>query len=684
MNGVKIGCTFLIWLCCVVAIGANDIRQNRDTTLAGRVFAYVEGQKEQVQTTKRYTTYTRFQIDIQRRNVLLMAVPSLFEIGRTRKRHFMGEMYDSVYVSTDTRVSIKNIKRATTVPHGEKAFPFMEDVLNLQMYHASWYDGYFHSPFVASNARLYHFEQRIITPQLACLWFKPLRKNTRLVSGWVMVVPTSGRILSGMLKGEYDMQTFELEFTMPHPGEDVGVPQSCKLHFDFRFMGNHVSGAYISESLVNQKVDTVAVANSSGFHSFTYLRTFPLNATDEMFLPIERKVVEIPVDTTLNLVRRRPSWKYVLWDKVGKNLFNPFQTSVGKKKKGFFKVNPLFNPLYMGYTPGSGFIYKTGLRLGYTLSPEMGFEMRLNAGYSFKQRQFYYEIPVTYTFSKRKQGNVQLWIANGNRISSNTFEESLPDNVIAQALLSGFDISNFKDNSVKLQAHLDLMPRLGISIGGVYHRRIPLDKNGFRALNLPIEYRSLAPFVAFTCQPFDSKGPVYSLLYERSFKNAAQSNIAYERWELDCQYLITLPRLRSFSFRAGSGFYTQRYRDSYFLDYTNFRQETLPGGWNDEWTGGFELLSRSEYNRSSYYIRSNVTYESTTMLAARLPYLGRFFEKERLYTGILWTSSLHPYIECGYGFTTRWLSLGVFVGNKQGRFSGIGCRFALELFRRWV
>ena len=44
---------------------------------------------------------------------------------------------------------------------------------------------------------------------------------------------------------------------------------------------------------------------------------------------------------------------------------------------------------------------------------------------------------------------------------------------------------------------------------------------------------------------------------------------------------------------------------------------------------------------------------------------------------------LHPYIECGYGFTTRLFSIAFFIANKNGKFDGAGARLGLELFRQW-
>ena len=144
-----------------------------------------------------------------------------------------------------------------------------------------------------------------------------------------------------------------------------------------------------------------------------------------------------------------------------------------------------------------------------------------------------------------------------------------------------------------------------------------------------------------------------------------------------------MPRLQALSMRAGLGFYTQKDRDAFFLDYSNFRENTLSGGWNDDWSGEFELLNRNWYNSSNYYLRGNLTYESPLLLLSWLPIVGRFMETERLYMSVLSVTHLHPYVECGYGFTTRLFSIGVFAANMNGKFDWVGCKLGFELFRDW-
>jgi hypothetical protein len=137
------------------------------------------------------------------------------------------------------------------------------------------------------------------------------------------------------------------------------------------------------------------------------------------------------------------------------------------------------------------------------------------------------------------------------------------------------------------------------------------------------------------------------------------------------------------SLRAGLGLYTDKSKDGYFLDYNNFRENYIPGGWNDEWSGEFELLNSNWYNASKFYVRANATYESPMLLLSWIPLVGQVVEKERIYISALSIRKLTPYVEIGYGFTNRLFSMGIFCGRSAHHFEGFGVKWGFELFNNW-
>ena len=236
---------------------------------------------------------------------------------------------------------------------------------------------------------------------------------------------------------------------------------------------------------------------------------------------------------------------------------------------------------------------------------------------------------------------------------------------------------------VRFRSNYDISKRWGVGLGFTYHRRTAVQKELFTSVGLPSRYYSFAPRITSQIRPLGWKGPIFTINYEQGLKGVSQSQMSYGRFEADASWMKKSYMLRSFSMRAGFGMYVLKDKKAYFLDYENFRDENIPGGWNDDWTGEFQLLSSEQYNNSDYYIRTNLTYESPLMLLSRAPLIGKYIEIERIYGSTLIAKNIHPYTELGYGFTNRLFSFGLFLGTTNGKFQGFGCRIGLELFRNW-
>ena len=217
--------------------------------------------------------------------------------------------------------------------------------------------------------------------------------------------------------------------------------------------------------------------------------------------------------------------------------------------------------------------------------------------------------------------------------------------------------------------------------GIIFHHRGAIDKALMREFDMPVSYRSFAPVLGLKFLPWLNRGPLIAINYERAIKGILGSDLDYERWEIDAQWKKKIPGLRVLNLRAGGGFYTDK--ENFFVDYLNFRDENLPEGWDDNWSGDFQLLSRSEYNRSDFYIRGNISYETPMMFATWIPYLGKFIEKERFYLSGVQLEHSRFYYELGYGFTNRYISVGAFASFRNTRFDSIGLSVDFELFKRW-
>ena len=240
---------------------------------------------------------------------------------------------------------------------------------------------------------------------------------------------------------------------------------------------------------------------------------------------------------------------------------------------------------------------------------------------------------------------------------------------------------DFKDMYIQAVNNVVAFDWLEIMSGIVYHRRVSLNPQLMKDVGMQSEFRSFAPSLTVRLTPWHH-GPVLTANFEESIKNIFRSNLDYQRWEFDASFLHRMPGLRILNMRAGTGFYTQRNSD-YFVDFTNFRDNNLPTGWEDDWAGQFQLLNSLWYNQSDYYVRGHVSYDSPMLALSYLPLVGRYIEVERFYLSALSIQHTRPYMELGYGLSTRFFSAAAFINLLGGKIQKFGCKFTIEIFRRW-
>lgn len=682
-------------MCCLhsIAMAANtDITTLhrdafRDSVLA-RIYSYATRYDTIPFEKIENYTYTKFQIKTDRRNATLLAVPTMYAIAHGVGRTFLSETYSKTTVAKVGQFENNNLITISTIPHRRRTMPSMLKYMTPEIYHPTMIDNNIFSPFHKENHKFYRYYISPLAFGKAQVFAYPKLHNTQLVTVKAMVDTNSGHVETVDLDGEYDMTRFYVSIKMGEETDGVKalLPKQCDMRINFRFLGNKIRAHYISiYDLPKQICDTLN--NLSDTTLMSQVRPVTLTSEEQSIYEnfFRAKAHQDSINTKRE--KRTDFVKDILWDAIGDNVLNRIKQNFGKQRQGYLRINPILNPLYMGYSHRKGFVYKFDTRFSYTFNEDLALALRIKAGYSFKQRQLYINIPATFRYDKEHNGFVQVEFGNGNRITTNRVARYIlginkkQDSTMNLLQVGG--IMDFTDNYLRITNHWNVHRRIGFEVGLITHRRDAVRPEFYLDNNYPASYRSAAPCVALEWQPWGRSGPFLKLDYERGIKGLFNSNIKYERIEMDAQSIIVANRRQSFSLRLGGGFYTKRGDYWYFVDYTNFRDNNLPGGWNDDWSGEFELLASSWYNASEYYVRSNATYESPMLLAAWLPWVGRFLESERFYVNTLVVRRLHPYTEWGYGFTTRAISLGFFAAFKNRKFDGVGCKFGIELFRDW-
>ena len=625
--------------------------------------------------------YVRFTVSTLKKNKLLLTVPSMYVLARKNNSDFAGEFYSRIQFQDLGNIHSSRQVAVGTVPRHKNTLPTVMNMSTPNLYNVTLFNDHILSPFNQKNQILYRYGISYLTDGRAEVIFRPRKYNTQLVSGKAIVDILTGRIISFNFNGEYDMIRFDMNSTMGNSGYKSLIPKMLNIDATFKYLGNEIkSDYYVEFDAPTTLPDTILDCHEMAL--MDSIRPTPLPSNIRKLYDVQDSINRAH-DSLPRRNHKKSIWKTIFWDAIGDNLVNRIKGNFGSNDQGYFRISPILNPLYFGYNPKKGITYKSKLRVQYSFSPESELSLNARLGYTFKQEQFYFRIPVRYTYQKSRNGYVEVNIGNGNRIYNSTVIDKLKEEGQDSTVWSMSNLDYFKDMYTKITTNYDLSDRLSIGGGITYHRRSAVEKSVFHEAGKPATYYSLAPMVETQIRPWGWKGPIITVNYEQGISGIGQANMNYGRLEADVIWLRKFHRLRSLSMRFGTGMYTNKDKDCYFLDYENFREDNRPGGWNDDWTGEFQLLNRTYYNSSDYYVRANATYESPLMLMSRLPVVGKIMEMERIYVSSLLAHGLHPYTEWGYGFTNRLFSFGLFIATKNAKYDGIGFRAGFELFSDW-
>ena len=459
------------------------------------------------------------------------------------------------------------------------------------------------------------------------------------------------------------------------------MPSICTTAATFKFMGNRVSTVFNSQYQQTKSLPD-SIDEQRSMELMDSLRPQPLAESDKrIYEAAAQRQREAEAAAAADTIEHKgDKWKHFWWDIVGDNLVTPIAAE-SKDQGAEFRLSPIINPLNVRYSGSKGISYKMKLSFRYKFNEHRYLSLEPMFGYNFKQKQFYFNAPLRMTYNPKRNGYVQLTVGN-NRISNSTVLDQINHEHGDTINFTQKDADQFIDNYVELKNNIMLYEWFDLETRLVYHQRTPLNKDLMIQYNMPTRYRSFAPAIELKFHPWLDKGPTFTVDYERSIKNIWKSNIQYERWEFDGQWKLKIAGLRFMNMRTGYGFYTNR-SDNFFMDYANFCDNNLPEGWEDRWSGNFQLLDGRIYNESNFYFRNNSSYESPLLFATWLHYVGKYIEKERLYFSNVIVQHTRPYFEIGYGFTNRYVSLGFFASFLNTSFQKAGITFDFELFKRW-
>ena len=646
-----------------------------DSTLLNRIWNYRRNYTTPVDGLEQ-NVYLCYGFSTIRRNPILFLVPTMYVIAQGDKK-YVGESYGKLRFITADKYDLKRQVVCGNIPRQRIAMPAIFESVTPNLYNVTIYPDRLLSPFYRANRRFYRYDVKSSEDNLAYLHFRPRTLNTQLISGQAIVDITTGRILSVQFEGEFDMITFKVSALMNQKDANTPLPERCTTTASFKFFGNridsHCTAVYNCPTSLPDSLDEVVDKEL-----MEQLRPLPLTPEDQGIY--KKQLEDRQKEEMLQVAdsnKRESYWKRakdVFWNVIGDNLIN----GNGTRKGGLtMRFSPLLNPLYLGYNGSNGISYKLKLGAQYNWNAHRYLSLEAQLGYNFKLKQFYYTIPLRMTYNPKRNGFAEFLLGNGNRISNGGMAEEFKKKYGGEKI----NMPDFTDQFIQAYNNIAAFDWLEFKTGLVYHRRISTNRELMKKAQMEDAFYSFAPMITIRLKPW-YHGPVLTANYEHSFKNIFKSNLSYERWEYDASFLKKFKSMKILNLRAGIGYYTQRSSD-YFVDYTNFHDNNLPSGWEDDWSGQFQLLDTRWYNESDYYVRGHASYDSPMMLLYHLPLFGRYIETERIYLSALSIQHTRPYFELGYGFSNRYLSAAVFTNFLDSQIQRVGFKVTIEIFSRW-
>ena len=650
--------------------------EKKDSLILSRIYTYPKYHQPYSDSITDHV-YVKFRFNVERRNPTLWLIPTMYVLAKD-ERQYIRETYNKVLFTGDHNTDLIGQVKAGPIRHTRKAMPTLKELVTPKIYDVALFDNHVLSPFHRANRHLYRYhEEANDNDGTTRIDFKPKLYNTQLLNGYAIVETETGRILKTVFNGEYDMINFRTELNYSNKGGLFVSPWRTSTAATFKFVGNRITANLTSVHNCKPELPDTMLWGE-GKAQMDTLRPIPLTVEEEELYEKTEDYFPAPPAPEDTIQKKPNILKKIFWDTIGETLVTPIRA---ESEQAYFRLSPIVDPLAIRYSDSKGFSYKMKLRFQYTFSLHRYLTFNPYFGYNFKIKQFFFDAPLRMTYNPKRNGYAELTFGNGNRISNSTVEEQIKEQYGDTLDFTNMEMNKFKNTYIRAFNNIMLFDWLDIESGVVFHRRSAVNKHMMTKYNMPTVYTSFAPMLGLKILPWE-KGPLFTIDWERGFKGIGSSNISYERWEADVQWKKRIPGLRVLNLRAGYGTYSHR-EHNYFVDFDNFQDTNLPDGWDDNWTGDFQLLNGSEFNRSNYYIRANASYESPLLLATWLPYVGKYIEKERFYINSVLLERSRPYYEIGYGFTNRYISVAAFASFKCNHFQRVGFKFDFEIFRRW-
>jgi hypothetical protein len=650
-------------------------------------------------------TYIKGTMETPKKNILLQYAPNIFTFDKKGRQSIVEALVDVHYEAPNRY--IQNITAITgTRTNPDYIYEHVLQFLNINIYNALSFNDEILMPFVpgSSDYYLYDYDGTLDTlnVRLHKIRIEPKYESPKVISGVVYVLDGYWSISYLKAKGKISFANFELDMEMGISAEDFLLPKKMDLLLEINILGNHLINRYTSiheyESIVkyeNQAVLPKQPYDLSAYFS-VHTDTVPI-IKDSLFWIKNRPIALTPEDIAIyqqgkdaqeSPFLKKDSWQFT------RLLTNPRRF---RYRETNFRYSGFLNPLKLGYSATNGLSYTQQLNLEHSMKNGRSLGFYPDIGYVFKSKEFFFSLPLRWSYAPKRFGAFALSIGNGNQgLNIRDIEkvnEHLKDSTFK---FEDFNLSYYKHYRAEVSNRIELSNGLLCDLAVTYHHRQSVVTNSLPpdiTEELELEtYRSFVPHIALIWTPeqyyrmnkqqkiyVKSAWPTFSVKYARGVKNVMRSDSDFERYEIDIQQRIPLKKLISVQYYAGAGIFSNT-RSINFVEFNNFTERNFPESWDDKIGGGFHLLDDYWYFASNTYWQAHVMYESPFILLSKIKKMSKYVISERLYASQLYLPKILPsYTELGYGIGNILFNVGVFVNMERLEFKRIGLKFAFEI-----
>lgn len=668
--------------------------------------------------------YTKFHIDSHIRNFTIKLIPNSFNLERGNN-HILGENVTRYNYVDFGIVSRKEVAFYSSMKKLRKIPDILHSNVNAMIYEPTIYVDNLLSPFNKTNRRYYNYSidstRHVDGATQVLVSFTPKYGNTQLVRGKAWVDYDTGKVEKMVFEAVYDnILHVKASLVTGKNGILSLLPDRTFIEMNYKLGGNSVSIS-LNSKMNYIRADSRHYADSIGFYTsknrydITRLDLIPYDTahvirTKSYFDDIRPFQLTYAEDSIYSANRDSIKTYGFGSDTTRHNSFNTSSLEdilLSRHKVSFsnnttLAVPAVFTPSMFQWSGSRGISLQARLQLNVDFPDGRLLKLTPRIGYSFRQNQIYWKVPVDFLVFPKIGGGIEANIRNGNHIYSSIqareVRKQLKKFSSYDSMLNVFNKYNFNYyDDFQASAAFYIEPVVGLKMhsGLTFHQRNLINWNNVASAGgMKRYYKSIAPFINLEYTPalyyrraanrripLHTYWPTFRMSYEKGVRWWTCDN-KYERWECDASYRINLRALSSIYLRAGGGLFTDR-KEMYFVDYENFSFQNMPTGWEDDMFGVFQLLDRRWYNESNYYTLLCAAYESPHLLITRAPLVSKVIKKERLYINSVSLHALNAYIEGGYGISTNFFDGAVFIGG--GNASGIefGAKISLRFFDRW-